>query len=122
MLLNIDIKDLLNDPLKYIEILTEKYKLFVVLKGSTTVVAKKNSMYFSNYGNPGMATAGMGDVLSGIIGSLIGKGMKIKEACRVGVLLHSMAGELALEELGEESLIATDIIKYIPSVLKELKE
>ncbi|MCK5762229.1 MAG: hydroxyethylthiazole kinase, partial [Candidatus Izimaplasma sp.] len=109
-------------PLEHIKTLTEEYKLSVVLKGSTTIIANKNSMYFSNYGNPRMATAGSGDVLSGVIGSMIGKGLKIIEACRIAVLIHSLAGESAKDELGEESIIATNISKYIPEVLKELKE
>ncbi len=122
MLLDTDTINIQKNPLEHIKTVTEKYRLSVVLKGTTTIIANKNSMYFSNYGNPGMASAGSGDVLSGIIGSLIGKGTKLIEACRLGVLIHSMAGELAFEELGEESIIATDIIKYIPAVLKELKE
>ncbi|MCK5388044.1 MAG: NAD(P)H-hydrate dehydratase [Candidatus Izimaplasma sp.] len=122
MLLDTDTINIQKNPLEHIKTVTEKYRLSVVLKGTTTIIANKNSMYFSNYGNPGMATAGSGDVLSGIIGSLIGKGTKLIEACRLGVLIHSMAGELAFEELGEEAIIATDIIKYIPAVLKELKE
>ena len=122
MLLDTDTLSIEEKPLEHIKTLTEKYKLSVVLKGATTIIANKNSMYFSNYGNPGMATAGSGDVLSGIIGSMIGKGLKIIEACRTAVLIHSLAGELAKDELGEESIIATDIIKYIPTVLKELKE
>ena len=121
-LLGKDILDIQKAPLEHLKLLTEKYKLSVVLKGSTTIIANKNSMYFSNYGNPGMATAGSGDVLSGIIGSMIGKGIKIIEACRIAVLIHSIAGEFALDKYGEESLIATDIIKYIPTSLKELKE
>lgn len=122
MLLDVETKDIINKPLEYINSLTENHKLSIVLKGSTTIIANKNSVYFSNYGNPGMATAGSGDVLSGVIGSLIGKGFKLIEACRLGVLLHSMAGEKAKDKYGEESLIATDIIKYIPKTLKELKE
>jgi len=122
MLLDLDTSSIQKEPLKHIKSLTENYRLSIVLKGPCTIIANKNSMYYSNYGNPGMATAGSGDVLSGIIGSMIGKGHQIIEACKVAVMIHSMAGELAFKEVGEESLIATDIIKYIPKVLKELKE
>ena len=122
MLLETDTSDIQKDPLKYLNTLTENYELTVVLKGSTTIIANKEGMLFSDYGNPGMATAGSGDVLSGIIGSMIGKGMKIIEACNIAVLLHSIAGEYAKELLGEESIMATDIVKYIPIAIKELKE
>lgn len=121
MLLNTETINIQNDPLSYIKELTENYKLSVILKGPCTIIANKDSMYFSIYGNPGMATAGSGDVLSGIVGSMIGKGMKIIEACKLAVLIHSFAGKYATDDLGEESIIATDIIKYIPKVLKELK-
>ena len=69
MLLDTDTINIQKNPLEHIKTVTEKYRLSVVLKGTTTIIANKNSMYFSNYGNPGMATAGSGDVLSGIIGS-----------------------------------------------------
>ena len=122
MLLDLTSKEIEQNPLEHVKVLTNKYKLTVILKASTTIIANENSIYFSNYGNPGMATAGSGDVLSGIVGSMIGKGLKIMDAAKIGVLLHSMAGEAAKDEVGEESLIAIDIIKYLPTVLKKLKE
>lgn len=121
-LLNVETTDIKKDPLKYIKELTEDYNLSVILKGPTTIIADKESIYFSNYGIPGMATAGSGDVLSGIIGSFIGKGMKIIEAAKLAVLVHSLAGVYAEEVYGEESIIATDIIKLISHVIRELKE
>ena len=122
ILLDTNSKEIEKNPLEYVEKLTSKYKLIVVLKASTTIIANKDAMYFSNYGNPGMATAGSGDVLSGIIGSMIGKGIRVMDACKISVLLHSLSGEIAKNELGEESLIASDIIKYIPTILKRLKK
>ncbi len=122
MLLDTDTKSIEEDIFSHLKTLTENYELTVVLKGPTTIIANKDGMLFSDYGNPGMATAGSGDVLSGIIGSMIGKGMKITPACKIAVLIHSMAGKIALDLLGEESIIASDIIKAIPTVLKELKE
>ncbi len=122
MLLDIDSLEVKEDPLKYVKQLIDKYELTVVLKGPCTVIGNKNAMYFSNLGNPGMATAGSGDVLSGIIASMIGKGHKIFEACKIAVLIHSLAGEYGKNAVGEESLIATDIIRFIPTVLKEFKK
>ena len=118
MLLDIDTEDVIKNPLKYIEQLTKKYKFTIVLKGPCTVIANKEVMYFSNHGNPGMATAGSGDVLSGIIASIIGKGYNLIGACKQAVLIHSLAGGYAKEAYTEESLIATDIIKFIPKVYK----
>jgi NAD(P)H-hydrate epimerase len=69
-----------------------------------------------------MATAGSGDVLTGIITGLLARGYKSLDACVVGVYLHGLAGDLAAQELGEESLLAGDIIKYLPSAFKRLKE
>ena len=114
-------KEIEENPLEHVKTLVKKYQLTIVLKASTTIIANKNSIYFSNYGNPGMATAGSGDVLSGIIGSMIGRGLKIMDAAKIGVLLHSLAGEFAKEENGEESLIATDIIKCLPKAIIKLK-
>ena len=122
MLLDIDTEDIIKDSLKYIEQLTKKYKFTIVLKGPCTVIANKDVMYFSNYGNPGMATAGSGDVLSGIIASIIGKGYSLIDACKQGVLIHSLAGGYAKELYTEESLIATDIIKFIPKVYKDFEK
>ena len=79
-------------------------------------------MLFNPTGNAGMATAGSGDVLTGIITGLLARGYKSLDACVVGVYLHGLAGDLAAQELGEESLLAGDIIKYLPSAFKRLKE
>ena len=69
-----------------------------------------------------MATAGTGDVLTGILLALLSQGYPQKDACRLGVYIHGLAGDLAAEELGEEGMIASDVIKYIPYAFKKLKE
>jgi NAD(P)H-hydrate epimerase len=68
-----------------------------------------------------MATAGSGDVLTGIITALLARGYKHEEACIVGVYLQGLAGDMAAQELGEESLIASDIIKYLPRAFKRVQ-
>ena len=68
-----------------------------------------------------MATAGSGDVLTGIITALLARGYKQQDACIVGVYLHGLAGDLAAQALGEESLIASDIIQYLPQAFKRLQ-
>ncbi len=116
---DIDIK---NNPLTAIYELTEKYHMTIVLKGPCTIIANKDEMYFCNIGNPGMATAGSGDVLTGMIASLVGQGLSLLDSCKLGVVLHSKAGNWAKEEMGEYSLVATDIIQGIPNILKEFSK
>jgi NAD(P)H-hydrate epimerase len=68
-----------------------------------------------------MATAGSGDVLTGILLGLLARGYRQREACLLGVYLHGLAGDLAAEELGEESLMASDIINYLPQAFRALR-
>ena len=68
-----------------------------------------------------MATAGSGDVLTGIITGLLARGYKPQDACVVGVYLHGLAGDIAAQEVGEESLIASDIIKFLPKAFKRVQ-
>ncbi len=108
------------DPVTAAKQLAQKYSIIVLLKGTTTLIAKKDTTYFHSLGNPGMATAGSGDVLTGILLSLLGQGLKPVNACKVGATIHSLAGDFAAREVGEYSMIATDIIRHIPQVLKQL--
>lgn len=89
-------------------------KTIVVLKGHRTVVASAVAISFNETGNPGMATAGAGDVLTGIIAGLLAQGMEPWEAARLGVYLHGLAGDLVAARRGEISLVATDLIKGLP--------
>lgn len=95
------------------------YNAVVVLKGHGTIVADKRRSYVNKTGNPGMATAGSGDVLAGIIGGFLAQGLKAFEAARLGVYVHGMAGDLAAKEKGEISLIAGDILEKIPKAIKK---
>ena len=98
----------------------QKTGCFVVLKSSRTVIATPDEkVFYSIRGNEGMATAGTGDVLSGILGTLINR-LPVEEAVKLGVYLHGLSGDLAVEETGKESLKATDLIKYIPFAYKKL--
>ncbi len=93
---------------------TDKSDFVLVLKGNGTVVANRNNLYINNTGNPGMASGGSGDVLSGVIVALLAQGFNSYDAARLGVYLHGLAGDIAVEEIGETSLIATDIIDALP--------
>lgn len=86
----------------------------VVLKGAGTIVTDGERIYTNKTGNPGMATAGSGDVLTGIITALIAQGLSNLEAAILAVHVHGRAGDIAAEALTQTSLIATDIIQYLP--------
>lgn len=89
----------------------QKYNLIVVLKNAKTAIGLPDgSIYFNDTGNPGMATAGSGDVLTGIITALVAQGYSMQEAAMLGVYKHGLAGDKAAEKRGEEALIASDII------------
>ncbi len=93
---------------------SKKYQVIIIFKGAhTTVSSTEGKCYFNTTGNPGMATAGSGDVLTGIITSLLGQGYKPIEAATIGVYLHGLAGDCAAEALGQNALMASDIIDNI---------
>lgn len=98
--------------------LADNANVVVVLKGHRTFVTDGVQSYRNESGNPGMATAGAGDVLTGIISSLVGQRLPALDAAILGVHLHGVAGDFAAEEFGETSLIATDIIHCLPAAFK----
>ncbi len=100
--------------------LAKSKKLVIVLKGKGTLVTDGEQTFRNDTGNPGMATAGSGDVLTGVITSLVGQGVPAFEACSLGVNVHGVAGDFAAESVGETSLIASDIIEFLPNALKRL--
>ena len=102
-------------------LLAERQHAYIVLKGHyTAIITPGGRVLFSPTGNPGMATAGSGDVLTGIITTLLARGYTQGEACAIGTYLHGLAGDIAARSLGEESLIASDIINSLPMAFKEL--
>ncbi len=102
---------------------SKENQLFVVLKGAhTSISCPDGSCYFNCTGNPGMATAGSGDVLTGIILSLLGQAYKPKEAAIIGVYLHGLSGDIASHKIGQEAVIASDIIENIGAAYLKIKE
>ncbi len=91
----------------------------LVLKGYRTVVMNETIYTINETGNPGMATAGAGDVLAGMMAAFLGQGMEPFQAARAAVYLHGRAGDLAASELGEISLMAGDLIEYLPRAISE---
>ena len=94
--------------------LAQQTKTVVALKGAGTVVANGEKVYVNQTGNPGMATAGSGDVLTGAITALAGQGLNNFDATVLGVYIHGLAGDIAAEKTGQVSLMTTDIIESLP--------
>jgi NAD(P)H-hydrate epimerase len=94
----------------------------VVLKGHRTVVADGRRASVNDTGNPGMSTGGSGDALTGIITGLLCQGLTPWDAARLGVHVHGLAGDLAARDLGQVSLIASDLAKYLPAAFQALAE
>jgi NAD(P)H-hydrate epimerase len=109
----VKVTDILSDPINIAKRLASEYSLTLLLKGSATVVTDGKDVYISDRGCSGMATAGSGDVLTGIILSLLAQNYSPEEAAIIGVVLHSLAGDLAAKDVSEQALIASDIIENI---------
>ncbi len=103
--------------------LAQRLHGYILVKGHhTSLCLPDGHIMFNSTGNAGMATAGSGDVLTGIITGLLARGYKHEDACVVGMYLHGLAGDIAARELGIESVIASDLIKYIPQAFKRINE
>ena len=99
----------------------KKFGVVTVLKGAGTIIASPDGeVYINHTGNSGMATGGSGDVLSGIIGSLLAQGASPINAAAAGVFLHGTIGDLAAEKLGKISMLPTDMIDMIPTAYLKL--
>ncbi|MEN0045976.1 MAG: NAD(P)H-hydrate dehydratase [Bacteroidota bacterium] len=96
-------------------------QIFIILKGGyTSISTPDGQVYFSSAGNPGMGTGGSGDVLTGMLTGLLAQQYSPLESCLIGVHLHGVAGDLAAKELGQESLMAGDLVEFIGKVYLEL--
>jgi len=100
--------------------LAERCRAVVVLKGHRTLITDGQRRTNNSTGNPGMATGGSGDVLTGLIAALAGQGLEPHDAARLGVHLHGLAGDFAASEYGEVSMIARDLIEFLPDAFEEL--
>jgi len=98
--------------------IAERYQAIVALKGCGTVIAEPQGRYaICPFGNPGMASAGTGDVLAGVIGAMVAQGLDLWHATLAGVLAHALAGDLAAVQSGERGMLASDITAHLPAVL-----
>lgn len=100
---------------------SRRYSVYLVLKGAhTAICCPDGSVMFNSTGNPGMATGGSGDVLTGIILAFLAQGMHPKQAAAAGVFVHGMAGDKATKKMSETALMASDIIEFLPETFLEL--
>lgn len=103
--------------------LADRLHGYILLKGHFSALCHPDGkVEFCSTGNSGMATAGSGDVLTGIITALLARGYKQADAARIGMYLHGLAGDLAIKDLGKESLIASDLIDYLPKAFLRMEE
>jgi NAD(P)H-hydrate epimerase len=93
----------------------------LLLKGAATLVTDGARVYRNGTGNPGMATGGSGDVLTGVIAALIGQGLSALDAAVLGAWVHGRAGDLGAAALGQTALTATDLLDHLPAAFKELE-
>jgi NAD(P)H-hydrate epimerase len=100
----------------------QELDIYIILKGHFTFIATPEEKgFFNSTGNAGMATAGAGDVLTGIITGLLAQNYSSLDACILAVYLHGLAGDIAAEKLSEEALIAGDIIENLGAAFKQIK-
>ncbi|MDH3634478.1 MAG: NAD(P)H-hydrate dehydratase [Gammaproteobacteria bacterium] len=122
-LLSTETAEIQADRLKACDRLVETFSATCVLKGSGTLVAESGNLTAINTrGNPGMASAGMGDVLSGVIAAMMGQGLTPFEAAKTAVYLHALSADRYCRKHDQTGLLASDIIKRIPAVVKLLRE
>jgi len=120
-LLNIPARKIKDGRENFAEDFAKEFNLTLVLKGyQTIVISGGGGIYINGTGNPGMATAGSGDVLSGVIAGLMAQGLSDFEAASFGVYIHGRAGDIAAENRSEISLVAGDIVDFLHVVFKEV--
>lgn len=118
-LLSVPVAEIQSDRIKYTRDFAMKYGVITILKGKNTVIADTNGdIYVNLTGNSGLAKAGSGDVLAGMVGSFIAQGMKPVNAACCAVYFHGLIADTAIKTLGKRGLVASDLIKYLPKILK----
>jgi hydroxyethylthiazole kinase-like uncharacterized protein yjeF len=121
-LLSISREEVVQNRIPIAQKVATSFRVYLVLKGGRTLVVDPEGRVAINMtGNPGMATGGTGDVLTGLIAGLLAQGVDAGLAARAGVYLHGLAGDLAAEAVGQEAMLASDLMAQIPGAIRRLK-
>ncbi len=121
-LTKLSVDEVLKDRESVAKAFAKEYGVTLVLKGRNTIVTDGEQIFVNTTGNSGMAKGGSGDVLSGIIASLLAQKVSAFDACCLGVYVHGLAGDMASKELSKTSMLPRDIISYLPQAFKKLEE
>jgi ADP-dependent NAD(P)H-hydrate dehydratase / NAD(P)H-hydrate epimerase len=113
-----------SDRINVARTFAREHELIVVLKGHRTLIAQPDgTVWVNTTGNPGMATGGTGDILTGMVSGMIAQNReRIVEAVIAAVHLHGLAGDVARESVGEHSMVATDLVKALPEAFRRVRE
>ncbi len=113
-----DINQIEDAKLSILQKTSIELNTIIILKGAHSLISYPDGQIFINMtGNPGMATAGSGDILTGVIAGMVGLGLPLETAARMGVLLHGLAGDLAAEDIGQDGITAQDILDHVPAAI-----
>ncbi len=118
-LLNVSIEDIESNRFNAARQCALRYDATCILKGAGSIIDNRSHSWVCRHGNPGMATAGMGDVLAGVIGSLMSQGLDTDMACQYGVSIHAKAGDLVAEEYGQRGILASDLFNTVRLLINE---
>ncbi len=121
-LLNVELSDVLDNREKYARISAQTYECITILKGHNTIVTNGDKIFVNTTGNSALAKAGTGDVLTGMISGFLSQNVKPLDAALLSVFLHGLSGDIASDDLTKYSVLASDVIEYIPFALQEIIE